>query len=242
MAGIGISGTGKKEPEYPTTSTGAQGSMTGTNLFGSVVPKKVEANAGANAGTGASGGNGGSNGGSGGTGGTKSDTEVILVEGSGPSGWSTPPGGFSGAGTTGQKEPTNEEKAEASIAELKNKYAGLIRDQYNSSAERLRTERDEALRENWILQQREQAALPEQLAAAGINGGAAETSIADLKARYQGNRNEIRKGYLEELGDLGESALQQQAENEKSYNDRWAEYLLSLAEAEKRNELERKYG
>lgn len=124
----------------------------------------------------------------------------------------------------------NEERAETSIAELKNKYSQALRDEYNYSAEKLKDERDEALRENWILQQQAEASLPEQMAAAGINGGASETSLAALKARYQGDRNNIRGNYMDNLGDLSQQIQSERAQADRSLNERWIEYLLSLAE------------
>lgn len=134
---------------------------------------------------------------------------------------------------TATQEPaiSPETRAETSIGELRNKYAQNLRNEYNYSAEKLKNERDAALRENWILQQRAEAALPEQMAASGINGGASETSLADLRARYQGNRNDIQGNYMENLGDLTQQAQSEKAENERNLNERWIEYLLSLAKA-----------
>lgn len=125
--------------------------------------------------------------------------------------------------------PTAQQQAETSLAQLREDYARALRDQYNYSADRMKTERDEALRENWVLQQQAEAALPEQLAARGINGGAAETTLANLRAQYQGNRNDIRGGYMEEMGDLTQNHNQMQAEGQRSYNERWLEYLMELA-------------
>ncbi len=137
---------------------------------------------------------------------------------------------------------TPEQKAETAIDELRSRYMSQLRAEYENSMNLLRDERDEALRENWILQQQAQAALPEQLAAAGINGGATETSLANLMARYQGSRNDIRSGYMDNLGELAKEQQSKAAENERSYNERWLDYLMSLAEAEKKYELEKKYG
>jgi hypothetical protein len=123
-------------------------------------------------------------------------------------------------------------KAETSLADLKNKYSQNLREQYDYSAEKLKNERDEALRENWILQQQAEAALPEQMAAAGINGGASETTLADLRARYEGNRNDIRGNYIDEVGKLSQQNAAAQAEAQQGYNEKWLEYLLSLAKAE----------
>ena len=121
---------------------------------------------------------------------------------------------------------------------MRNKYSAKIREQFESSAQKLRKERDDALRENWILQQQAEAALPEQMAAAGINGGISETTLSNLRAKYQGNRNEIQNGYMDDIGDLAERKLENQSEAEKSYNEKWLEYLLSLAQMEEKYKYE----
>jgi hypothetical protein len=130
------------------------------------------------------------------------------------------------------EQPSAREEAETSIQDLRNRYSERVRENFDLAAEKLRRERDDALRENWILQQRAKAALPEQMAAAGINGGASESTLANLEAQYQGNRNDIRKGYAENLEELGAKTSEQQAEREDKYNRQWLEYLLSLAKAE----------
>lgn len=125
--------------------------------------------------------------------------------------------------------------AETSLADLRNQYASQLRDNFNYTAEKLKAERDDALRENWILQQQAEAALPEQMAARGMNGGATETTLADLRARYQGDRNQLRGDYMDEMGDLAQNHNQQIAEQNRSYNERWLEYLLNLAEMEEQH-------
>ena len=141
-------------------------------------------------------------------------------------------GGFIGNAVNSSVNTNPEKKAETSVEELRNKYSERTRAQYENKAAKLRRERDEALRENWVLQQQAQAALPEQMAAAGLNGGAAETTVAAMNARYQGNRNDIRSGYMDNLGELSEEYAAQQAENERAYNEKWIDYILSLAEME----------
>ena len=133
---------------------------------------------------------------------------------------------------TKTEQPSAREEAETSIQDMRNLYSERVRENFDLAAEKLRRERDAALRENWILQQRAKAALPEQMAAAGINGGASESTLANLEAQYQGNRNDIRKGYAENLEELGAKTSEQQAESEDKYNRQWLEYLLSLAKAE----------
>ena len=132
--------------------------------------------------------------------------------------------------------PSAREEAETSIQDLRKRYSERVRENFDLAAEKLRRERDDALRENWILQQRAEAALPEKMAAQGINGGASESTLADLNAQYQGNRNDIRKGYSEDLEELGTETIEKQAENEEKYNRQWLEYLLSLAALEEKRE------
>lgn len=143
----------------------------------------------------------------------------------------------SGASAAKEPEPTYAEKAETSLGELADRYSAQLREQYNYNAEKLREERDAALRENWILQQQAKAALPEQMAAAGINGGAGETSLANLIAQYQNQRNDIRGDYADSLGELGRENAAAAAQNQQSLNDRWLDYLLSLAKAEAAAEI-----
>lgn len=245
MAGINISGTGqedKKPVRYPTTSTGAQGStVTGTNVFGGAIPNKVAVNqkpateppaetpkpeqpknpGGSTGGNTAAGTNLSS-------GGSNTSNRTLVWGSSG-----------SGIRNSAAVQPTapeiineSEKEAETALADLKNSYAQRLRDDYDYSANMLRQERDNALRENWILQQQAEAALPEQMAAAGINGGASETTLADLRARYEGNRNDIRGNYMDEVGKLSQQNAAAQAEAQQNYNEQWLEYLLSLARAE----------
>ena len=140
--------------------------------------------------------------------------------------------------TSSANAVTPQQQAETALADLREQYAANLRERYNGEAERMRGERDEALRENWILQQQAEAALPEQLAARGINGGATETSLANLRAQYQGNRNDINAGYAESLGELANRHSEEAAEGDRSYNERWLEYLLALAEMEAKSKYD----
>ena len=141
-----------------------------------------------------------------------------------------------------EEEPSPEQKTETAIDELRSRYMAELRSEYENSMNLLREERDEALRENWILQQQTKAALPEQLAAEGINGGATETGLANLGAEYQESRNKIQSDYMNELGELAGKQNEKKAELEKNFMDKWIEYLLGIAKAEKEFEMEKKYG
>ena len=146
------------------------------------------------------------------------------------------------AAVINKDEKSAQENAEIAIAELRSQYAEKMREQYESAAEKLRAERDEALRESWVMQQQAEAALPEQMAAAGMNGGASETNIANMKAQYQGERNDIKNVYIDELGELGSEQNAKQAEVQAGYNEKWLDYLLSLAKKEKDYEYEKMLG
>ena len=141
------------------------------------------------------------------------------------------------------KEPSQaHQDAETAIEDLRKKYLQKAKAEFESKAQKLRQERDEALRENWILQQRAEAALPEQMAAAGINGGASESTLANLRAEYQGNRNEIRDGFINELGEISAENSAQIAESENKYTEQWLEYLLSLAKMEEEFDRKKELG
>lgn len=135
--------------------------------------------------------------------------------------------------------PDEKNGIETTIDELRSRYLEELMGEYERSIGLLRNERDEALRENWILQQQAMAALPEQMAAAGINGGAAETSLANLGAEYQGNRNDIQSDYMEELGELAKEQSGKKFEAEKDYTEKWIEYLMNLAKMEKEHEYDK---
>lgn len=246
MAGINISGTSQEDKQnqvrYPTTSTGAQGStVTGSNVFGGAIPNSVGAMASTkppaeppaeppkNP--------GGSTGGNTAAGTNLSSGSNTSSGGSNRVSWGSSGNSFlnrNPAATTEIPEVINEseKEAETMLSDLKNSYAQKLRDDYDYSANMLKQERDNALRENWILQQQAEAALPEQMAAAGINGGASETTLADLRARYEGNRNDIRGNYMDEVSKLSQQNAAAQAEAQQNYNEQWLEYLLSLARAE----------
>ena len=174
--------------------------------------------------------------------------EVLTVGDENPT-YTVPENGYVNIGGSGaapenqpEPEPTAEEKTETAIDELRGRYMAELRSEYENAMNLLREERDEALRENWILQQQAKAALPEQLAAEGINGGATETSLVNLGAEYQGNRNDIQSEYLEELGELAAEQSEKKAGLEKDFMDKWLEYLMGIAKAEKEYEMEKKYG
>lgn len=226
MPKIGISGMEDKKPPVtpvtptkPGTSSGAGSSGTSSGGSGA---NSGTTNTGAGTSSGTSGGNAGNTGG--------------VIRGTGSSGskfdsWEFP---FLNLGNKNRwpqaEKQINEERAKTAISALKNKYAQNLRNEYDYAAKKLKEERDDALRENWVLQQQAEAALPEQMAASGINGGATETSLAALKARYQGDRNGIRGNYMDNLSELSIQNQSERAAAERNLDERWLEYLLSIAQ------------
>ena len=227
MAKITISGLEDKKPVTGTgttggtsagTSSGTSGGSTGTTNTGAGTSSSTAKPSGST--------------------GTFGSWLSLLMGGAG-NGSGYPFGGMHTTTTPQQDVKTNEERAETALADLKNKYSKNLQEQYDYSAQKLKNERDAALRENWILQQQAEAALPEQMAASGLNGGASETSLAALRARYQGDRNNIRGNYMDNLGDLSQQAQSERAEAERSYNERWLDYLLNLSRMEQQHKYDK---
>lgn len=146
---------------------------------------------------------------------------------------------YKAAGGTTQND--NETMAKASIDALKNRYRTSIGDSYARSAETLAAEKAAALREQAIAERQAEAALPEYMARNGINGGAAGSTLAGLKAGYQSGRNDIRKNYMTSLGELSASRAQSEAEAENGLDESWLNYLLSKAQSENSARLQRAY-
>ena len=141
---------------------------------------------------------------------------------------------------------------------LKKSYddqTALLRSDYNYTTGKLKAERDDALREQYIKGRQATAALPEQLARYGINGGAVETTLANLMAQYQSGRNDTRKNYLgklaelangynksaaerataydQNLADLQKAYIDNKANADNRYDELWIQYLLDQAATEK---------
>ncbi len=139
-------------------------------------------------------------------------------------------GSSSGGGVGGNSNASNSvTNIENHFNDLKNRYNDMLRQTYDFNAEKLKAERDAALREQYISQRQTEASLPERLAALGVTGGAANSTLANLWATYQGNRNKTRAGYLNNLGDLMQDYQQGVAENAINYDSRYLNHLLELA-------------
>lgn len=147
------------------------------------------------------------------------------------SGKKTANGGFSYLFPVKEKEAVSESPSAESgiltaLKELKDQYAEELRRGYDYAAEKLKAERDDNLREQYIKNRQEIAALPEELALRGINGGGTETTLANLKALYQNERGKARKTYSDKLGELSEKTQEKKAEGLRSYDSKWLDYLF----------------
>lgn len=135
----------------------------------------------------------------------------------------------------------NESAARATIDELKKRYRTNLAGDYGYSADRLAQEKAAGLREQAIAERQAESALPERMARAGINGGGAATTLANLKAGYQSGRNDIRNNYMSSLAQLGQQYGQSAAEADRSLDQSWLDYLLTKAQAESSAQLKKAY-
>lgn len=96
---------------------------------------------------------------------------------------------------------------------------------YGASAETVNKNADKALQEAYINKMLTQKSLPQQLAAMGISGGAAESTLAGVENSYGNSRNqteESRGGYLGELLrtlNSNKSSAMQEYNNQKANDE-----------------------
>lgn len=102
----------------------------------------------------------------------------------------------------------------------------------------LSTAKDNALREAYIKQQMVARGYPEQLSAAGINGGAAQGLLARNNADYANQRTSIQGNYLNNLGEAGQNYQQGILQNNENFLNSMAAYKQSLDEMRRKWELE----
>ncbi|MBO5715099.1 MAG: hypothetical protein J6S23_01745, partial [Clostridia bacterium] len=113
-----------------------------------------------------------------------------------------------------------------------------LKQAYEYQQKQLGTARDNALREAYIKQQMVERRYPEQLSAAGINGGAAQGLLARNNADYANQRTSIQGNYLNNLGEAGFTYQQGIAQNNEDFLNRMAAYQQSLDEMRRKWELE----
>ena len=115
----------------------------------------------------------------------------------------------------------------------------LLQQRYNQDVASANQNYNNAANEAYIAYRQGQAALPEQLSAAGLNGGASETAMARLQAAYGNNlatNAAARQNALTELGNGYQNNLMAlQNSYMKQISDAIAEYDRLIAEWEEAN-------
>lgn len=98
--------------------------------------------------------------------------------------------------------------------------------------------KDNAMREAYIKQQMVERAYPEQLTAAGINGGATEALIARNNADYANQRTAAQGDYMKGLAEAGYNYQQGVLQNNQNFLEIMAAYRQGLDEMRRKWELE----
>ena len=173
-------------------------------------------------------------GGSGGSGGDFTDIAPgVSVKGSSSVSWGsggsaggtgTPPGGANPAVQPSMVDEVQQKLRAAT--DLANKNA---LDVYNSGKAELNANIENQLRELYIARMMADRALPVQMSAQGINGGAAESTIAGNRNQYQSNRNALYQDANAKLADLLKTYNTSVNENEQSLAQQMADMRMKLA-------------
>lgn len=173
-------------------------------------------------------------GGSGGSGGSFTDIAPgVSVKGSSSVGWGsggsaggtgTLPGGANPAVQPSVADTVQQKLREAT--DLANKNA---LDVYNSGKAELNANIENQLRELYIARMMADRALPVQMAAQGINGGAAESTLAGNRNQYQSNRNALYQDANAKLADLLNTYNTSVNSNEQNLAQQMANLKMQLA-------------
>ncbi len=99
--------------------------------------------------------------------------------------------------------------------------------------------KDDAFREAYIKQQMVERAYPEQLAAAGIRGGAGVGVIARNNADYAKQRTSIYNNYLNNLANAGQNYQQGVLGNNEDYLRSMAAYQQALKQMELQHQYDK---
>lgn len=173
-------------------------------------------------------------GGSGGSGGSFTDIAPgVSVKGSSSVSWGsggsaggtgTLPGGVNPAVQPSAVDTVQQKLREAT--DLANKNA---LDVYNSGKAELNANIENQLRELYIARMMADRALPVQMAAQGINGGAAESTLAGNRNQYQNNRNALYQDANAKLADLLNTYNTSVNSNEQNLAQQMANLKMQLA-------------
>lgn len=130
-----------------------------------------------------------------------------------------------------------EERRRQQEIELQNQYQRALADlenNYNANVSGMQNENDRALREAYINYKLGQKNVEQQLANAGITGGATESILANLFNAYGNNRNALNQNLQNKLADLSAVYNTNVANTEKNssgdYSDLLNKYYDNMAD------------
>lgn len=176
----------------------------------------------------------GGGGGSGGSGGGFTDIAPgVSVSGSSSVGWGSG-GSAGGTGTLPGNTNTATQPSGVDAVQEKLRAATDLANQgaldiYNSGRAELNANIENQLRELYIARMMADKALPVQMAAQGINGGAAESTLAGNRNQYQTNRNTLYQDANAKLADLLKTYNTSVNSNEQSLAQQMADLRMQLA-------------
>ena len=177
---------------------------------------------------------GGGSGGSGGSGGRFTDIAPgVSVKGSSSVSWGSG-GSAGGTGTlpgvsSPAVQPSGVDTVQQKLREATDLANKNALDVYNSGKAELNANIENQLRELYIARMMADRALPVQMSAQGINGGAAESTIAGNRNQYQSNRNALYQDANAKLADLLKTYNTSVNENEQSLAQQMANLKMQLA-------------
>ena len=173
-------------------------------------------------------------GGSGGSGGSFTDIAPgVSVKGSSSVSWGS--GGSAGGtgtlpgGANPAVQPSGVDTVQQKLREATDLANKNALDAYNSGKAELNANIENQLRELYIARMMADRALPVQMSAQGINGGAAESTIAGNRNQYQSNRNALYQDANAKLADLLKTYNTSVNENEQSLAQQMANLKMQLA-------------
>lgn len=175
-----------------------------------------------------------SDGGSGGSGGSFTDIAPgVSVSGSSSVGWGS--GGSAGGtgtlpgGASPAVQPSGVDAVQAKLRAATDLANQGALDIYNSGRAELNANIENQLRELYIARMMADKALPVQMAAQGINGGAAESTLAGNRNQYQTNRNTLYRDANAKLADLLKTYNTSVNNNEQNLAQQMADLRMQLA-------------
>ena len=154
----------------------------------------------------------------------KGSSSVSWGSGGSAGGTGTLPGGANPAVQPSVADTVQQKLREAT--DLANKNA---LDVYNSGKAELNANIENQLRELYIARMMADRALPVQMSAQGINGGAAESTLAGNRNQYQSNRNALYQDANAKLADLLKTYNTSVNSNEQNLAQQMANLKMQLA-------------